>query len=251
MVNEKNPQTHSAIVTVGDELVLGERSNENAQWMSNQLKHHQRLPAVVLSLPDHIEIIAYWLKQLQNARCFPILVSGGIGGTHDDCTRAGIAKAVDVPLTRHPECWELLASRYGAEFNESRSNMTILPEGCQLIHNPLGAPGFHIKGIHAFPGFPEMLKAMLPPVLEKLAPPVSGKRMMEEEIRLRTREGDIADAVRQFSESHPDARLGIYAHSGKSWGEVSLRFRYPETNTRLHEEFIAFVEQLNCPRLSS
>ncbi len=251
MVNEKTRLDHPAIVTVGDELVLGERSNENAQWMSDQLKRYQRPAGIVLSLPDNIGTIAYWLKQLRDYRGFPILVSGGIGGTHDDCTRAGIAKAVDVPLARHEECWELLASRYGAEFNESRSNMTVLPQGCRLIHNPLGAPGFHIEGIYAFPGFPNMLKAMLPPVLDEIAPPLPGAHMKEVEVRLRTREGDIADQVRRFSEIHPDARLGIYAHSSKSWGEVSLRFRYPETNTELEDEFMAFVENLNCPRVSA
>ena len=90
------------MVTVGDELVLGERGNENSRWMSEWLKLNLRPGGVQLSLPDDVETIAQWLKQLVRKNHVPVLVAGGIGGTHDDCTRTGIAQALGVPLTRHP-----------------------------------------------------------------------------------------------------------------------------------------------------
>ncbi len=74
--------------------------------------------------------------------------------------------------------------------------------------------------------------------------------MSEHQVRLKTREGDISDAVREFSELHPDCKLGIYAHSGKSWGEVSLRFRYPGSRDDLKFEFCQFVENLGKPEIS-
>ena len=240
-----------AVVTVGDELVLGERGNENSRWMSEWLKLNLRPAGVQLSLPDDVETIAQWLKQLLQENHFPVLVAGGIGGTHDDCTRAGIAQALGVPLTRHPECWEILVARYeGREMNESRSNMAMLPEGCSLIANPHGAPGFEMGGIFAFPGFPNMLQAMLPSLSHRFGPQTRELQMSEHQVRLKTREGDISDAVRQFSELHPDCKLGIYAHSGKSWGEVSLRFRYPGSRDELRLEFRQFVENLGKPEIS-
>ena len=244
---EKKPLP--AIVTVGDELVLGERGNENSRWMAEWLKHHFRPAGIQLSLPDDIHIIAQWLKELLNRKHFPVLVAGGIGGTHDDCTRAGIAEAVDVPLTRHPECWEILSARYKGKLNKSRSNMAMLPEGCSLIENPHGAPGFELGGVFAFPGFPNMLQAMLPKLQERFGPKNPETQMNEESMRLRTREGDIADAVTEFSRLHPECRLGIYAHSGTSWGEVSLRFRYPESRKDLTLKFHKFVKDLGRPTI--
>ncbi len=240
-----------AVVTVGDELVLGERGNENSRWMSEWLKQNFHPAGIQLSLPDDGDTIAQWLKELLKGGHFPILVAGGIGGTHDDCTRAGIAQALGVPLTRHPECWEILVARYdGREMNESRSNMAMLPEGCTLIENPHGAPGFEMGGIFAFPGFPNMLQAMLPVLQDRFGPQGQESQMHEQQVRLKTREGDISDAVREFSRLHPECRLGIYAHSGSSWGEVSLRFRYPDSRDDLSLEFRQFVKGLGRPVIS-
>ena len=65
------------MVTVGDELVLGERGNENSRWMSEWLKLNFRPAGVQLSLPDDVETIAQWLKQLLQENHFPVLVAGG------------------------------------------------------------------------------------------------------------------------------------------------------------------------------
>ncbi len=62
------------MVTVGDELVLGERGNENSRWMSEWLKLNLRSAGVQLSLPDDVETIAQWLKQLLQENHFPVLI---------------------------------------------------------------------------------------------------------------------------------------------------------------------------------
>ena len=250
-MSKKEDQAGAAVVTVGDELVLGERGNENAQWLANWL-HDQGHPAnVALSLPDDIAVIAHWLQQLKGSSHFPICVSGGIGGTHDDCTREGIAAALGVQVVTHPDCWALLAERYGGEFNESRQNMTMLPEGCELLKNPHGAPGFHHSGIFAFPGFPKMLKAMVPQILPLFGRVQAAIPTKRAEVRLEAREGDLAGAVRQFDENYPQARLGIYAHSGTHWGQVSLRLRYPESDSEILGAFQELVQYLGKPVLTA
>jgi len=91
---------------------------------------------------------------------------------------------------------------------------------------------------------------MLPSLSHRFGPQTGELQMSEHQVRLKTREGDISDAVRQFSELHPECKLGIYAHSGKSWGEVSLRFRYPGSRDDLKLEFCQFVENLGKPEIS-
>ncbi len=159
------PQTiltiRPAVVTVGDELMFGERPNDNQQWLLEALQERGHPAELALTLPDAVAIIAVWLRTLLREHCFPVLVSGGLGGTHDDCTREGIANTLQVPLTRHHDCFEILAAKYGEQFTAGRQRMAMLPEGCELIANPIGAPGFFLAGVYAFPGFPNMLRPMV------------------------------------------------------------------------------------------
>ncbi|RZW14654.1 MAG: competence/damage-inducible protein A [Desulfobulbaceae bacterium] len=99
---------------------------------------------------------------------------GGIGATPDDRTRQAVARAHDVPLTRHPEAVALLEKQFGEATYPNRILMAELPEGAGLIpnsHNNI--PGFYYGRIHCLPGFPEMARPMVGWVVEhryRLAP---------------------------------------------------------------------------------
>lgn len=232
-----------AVVTVGDELALGELINGNQQWMLQWLKELGQPAGIAVTLPDQLPIIAHWLDQLRQ-EFSPVLVSGGIGGTHDDCTRQAVAAALKVPIQRHPVCYQLLLERYGDRINEARARMADLPEGSELIHNPEGAPGFHVQGIFAFPGFPSMLKAMLPSTLPFWQQNIP--TWAEREVILDLPEGEAAAPVEQFSLQWPAARLGIYAHSlSEAPRRITLRLRYPASATEILSSFEELLDHLN------
>jgi molybdopterin-biosynthesis enzyme MoeA-like protein len=214
-----------AVVTVGDELILGERSNDNQ---------------VALSLPDSAEVIALWLQELLHHRLYPILVSGGIGGTHDDCTREGIAKALSVSLTRHTACHRILAAKYGKQYSLGRQRMAQLPEGCDLIANPSGAPGFTIGGIYAFPGFPSMLQPMAREVLARILPGAPTAAWVTQEYTLPLHEGQIASDIEAFAKAHTQTRIGIYPSATSFRREVTVRLRC----TRGHEQVLKAFDRL-------
>jgi molybdenum cofactor synthesis domain-containing protein len=231
-----------AVVTVGDELILGELANGNLQWMLQWLKEQGQPAGTAITLPDHVEVIGNWLRKLREDYS-PILVSGGIGGTHDDCTRAGIARALDVPLVRHRECYGQLKEKYQDRLNEARSRMADLPEGASLIPNTHGAPGFYLQNIFAFPGFPSMLQEMVPQTLDLWTLPHA--QWAEEEEQLEIPEGDAAAAVETFSRAWPSARLGIYADSNLTLPrKIKLRLRYPATEHEVHNAFATLVQRL-------
>ncbi len=223
-IGQQSEEKGPAVVTVGDELLFGERQNENQQWLLCYL-FEQGFPAgIAMVLPDDVQVIASHLKELKRAGHAPILVSGGIGGTHDDRTREAVALALSRPLVRHPECFELLVKRYGDHFNEQRRRMADLPRGCRLIANPFGAPGFHAGGIYAYPGFPHMLHVM---VRDSLKDVLAGRGLpwIQREFTLPVAEGEIARQVEAFSREYPAAKVGIYPHTVKDGPRVTVRLR--------------------------
>ena len=111
--------------------------------------------------------------------------------------------------------------------------MAMLPQGCALIDNPVGAPGFSIGGIFAFPGFPKMLQPMFTNVLAQLEAATDKSSggdfslLRTQEAELATSEGVIADIVETWAAAHPDLKVGIYpsnAHLNRRC-KLVMRFR--------------------------
>lgn len=226
-----------AVVTVGDELVFGEHANDNLRWLLRAFWDKGRPAAVALVLPDSEPVIGAWLESLLQAQHAPIFVSGGLGGTHDDCTRAGIARALGVPLVRHKACFKLLAAKYGERFTAGRQRMAMLPAGCTLIANPLGAPGFSSGCVYAFPGFPRMLHPMAEAVLNELFPATAVWAPLVYEVRLPLSEGEVAWDMESFAASHPGAQLGLYPHAEHFPREVTVRLRYDRNDPAVRTAF--------------
>lgn len=235
----------SAVVNVGDELLLGEMLNDNQRWMLATLREHGLPAAIALSLPDEVDRIAAWIRALQQAGHDHVFVSGGIGGTHDDHTRAGIAKALDVELCRHEECFAILADKYGDRFNPQRQRMAWLPAGSELIANATGAPGFWLDGVYAFPGFPTMLQPMMLAVLGELVGDAPAAWITEEHV-LGCAEGEIARQVEDFAHAHPRARIGIYPSSKKLGKQTTLRIRCPPQESATLTAFRELVQRLGA-----
>ena len=57
-------QMSPAVITVGEELVWGELANGNQQWMLQWLKEQDQPAGIAMTLPDHQDTIAKWLKEL-------------------------------------------------------------------------------------------------------------------------------------------------------------------------------------------
>jgi len=225
-----------AVINVGDELMYGERNNDNQRWLLNHL-WLQGIPAVcAMSLPDDINVIANWIKNLKETHHFPIIVSGGhFIGTHDDFTREAIAKGLGRDFVPHDVCYEILSKKYGSDFTPERKRMTLLPKGSTLIANPIGAPGFHVDGVYAFPGFSTMLKPMCTQILSEVLQQHSSVPLLvmsaAHEFILPCAEGLVAKDVEIYALSNPAVKVGIYPSSANFGKEVKVRIRY---NAEIH-----------------
>ncbi|MBW2456681.1 MAG: competence/damage-inducible protein A [Deltaproteobacteria bacterium] len=238
------PSATPVVINVGDEVLLGESANGNQQWMLATLQDHGLPAGLALCLPDDVEVIGGWIRRLRQLGHGPLFVSGGIGGTHDDHTREGIAVGLGLPLERDDRCHALLTAKYGDRYTPQRQRMALLPKGSQLIANPIGAPGFAIEDVYAFPGFPQMVQPMMVEVLGWPALAKGQPAGTVKDYRLPCAEGEISMDVEAFAAAHPHAKIGIYPSSEHFAKEVLLRIRCGPEHAATLDQFGQLVDRL-------
>ena len=156
------------VLCVGTELLLGDILNGNARWLA------QRLAA--LGLPHYRQTVvgdnpARLAAAAREAsdRSRVLITTGGLGPTPDDLTTESLAAAFDTPLRERPELWDEIQaklSRGGRPVAPSNRRQAFLPEGAEVLPNPLGSapgmiwspkPGFTVL---TFPGVPSEMREM-------------------------------------------------------------------------------------------
>src|SRR5215213_1181102 len=91
------------ILSIGDELVLGQTVDTNSAWLSQQLASVGVEVLAHATVGDHQASIESAISEAC-ARCDVLLISGGIGPTEDDLTRQALAAVLIQPLELN-ELW--------------------------------------------------------------------------------------------------------------------------------------------------
>ena len=149
------------IVAVGTELLLGQITDTNSQWMGEHLAavgvtshFHQAVG------DNHDRMVLAFRTAL--ARSDGVIVCGGLGPTHDDITREAIAEVMNVPLRRDEGVVDMIRTMYASrrrEMPDSNLRQADVPEGATIIPQTKGtAPGLICpvghKVVYAVPGVP-------------------------------------------------------------------------------------------------
>jgi nicotinamide-nucleotide amidase len=165
------------IITIGDEILIGQIVDTNSAWMAVELNKAGFELAQITSVHDNADHIVESLEMaLQRAEV--VLFTGGIGPTNDDITKQTLAKyfntklVFDESVIRNIE--QLFANRPGLVINELTYAQAMVPENCTVIQNVVGtAPltWFEQEGkvIVSMPGVPyEMKNAMSAEIIPRL-----------------------------------------------------------------------------------
>lgn len=151
-----------------------------------------------------------------------MVITGGIGTTHDDRTREVVSKVTGRPLREDPRAVRFLENRLGGPVPENLGVLAMIPEGAELIENPeKSAQAFLIENLIVFPGIPRLVESMLGVLEEKLTGRPVGKR----EIFSGRRESEIAPRVAEVQACHPGVRIGSYPVTRESDYRVKLVIR--------------------------
>ena len=218
-----------AVVTVGDELLAGEAVDTNAAWLCERL--HERGAEVerVTTVPDRVADIARVVNEYR-AEYDAVLVTGGLGPTHDDVTAEGIAAAVGRNLVEHEGARAWLTDEAGYAADDLASGTADLPTGARFLPNDVGvAPGAVVESVYALPGVPAEMKAMF----ERIADEFGGRDRHVETVHTVEPESALLDRLAAFEERF-DAAVGSYP------GE-SVRLRVRASDPRTASEAAAWL----------
>jgi molybdenum cofactor synthesis domain-containing protein len=155
-----------AIVTVGDELLVGDTVNTNAAWLGRQLAERGVDVERSTTVPDRVDDIAGVVDEYRD-RYDAVLVTGGLGPTHDDMTMDAVGTAFGVPVEENEAALAWLAEN-GYARGDLAAGTADIPAGAEPLHNEAGvAPGCVIGNVYVLPGVPAEMEAMFESVADR------------------------------------------------------------------------------------
>lgn len=164
------------IITIGDEILIGQIVDTNSAWMAKQLNVAGIKVKQITSVSDDAEHIIEALGQAEQ-RARIILITGGLGPTKDDITKYTLAKYFNMGMRRDAGVLaqvEEIFRRFNRPMIESNIKQADVPDGCTVIPNKNGtAPcmWFERDGtiFVSMPGVPfEMMYLMDEEILPRL-----------------------------------------------------------------------------------
>lgn len=239
MASGDEARVTAAVLIIGDEILSGRTQDTNLRDIAKYLGVHGVDLAEARTVPDvHEEIIAA-LNALRTRYNY-VITTGGIGPTHDDITADAVAAAFGVPLYEHPEIIAMMTARWSGELNAARRRMARVPQGGELVKNPVqGPPGFTIGNVFVLAGVPQIMRGMLEDVGPRLR---GGKVTVSRTVRVEgSGEGAIAAPLEVVAKAHPAMSLGSYPFYGAGGfgSNLVLRGRDPLELAATVEELIA------------
>ena len=236
------------IITIGDELLIGQVIDTNSAWMAEQLnmigiKVHQ-----ITSISDNRDHILTTLAEA-SARVQLILITGGLGPTKDDITKHTLCDYFNTSLVfsdlAYKNVEKLFAAR-GFAVSELNRQQAMVPTNCRVISNPNGtAPGMWFEKDEciyvSMPGVPFEMKAIMeqeiiPQLLDKLNKVIIHRTILTEGVG----ESHLASEIEPWEDSLPSFIKLAYLPQP---GMVRLRLTAYGTNRNDLQEAVTKAEK--------
>jgi nicotinamide-nucleotide amidase len=156
------------IISIGDELLIGQTINTNASWIGQECsKMGIRVVRVTTISDDESEIVSAVDTAFNHADV--IFVTGGLGPTKDDITKHTLARYFGTELVRHEPTLKQIEDFFNRR-NRPMLDVNIrqadLPASCIILPNPIGTAAgmwFEKEGkvLVSMPGVPYEMKGIM------------------------------------------------------------------------------------------
>lgn len=233
------------LILIGDELLRGNRKDRHMEHMIGELAQRGLDLDWVQIIGDDNRRITATLRDSMAANAL-VFIFGGIGGTPDDLTRGCAAAAAGVVLKRHAEAARLIEEQFGKGAYPHRIVMADIPEGAELIPNPINrVAGFSLSDHHFLPGFPNMSWPMAQWVLDEKYPQLfNAKPNIERRLYIfNTPESDLIDEMERLLGNHPGLKLSSLPDT-QSRSRIDFGLKGPEET--VNQAWNQLIDRLNA-----
>ena len=240
------------IITIGDEILIGQIVDTNSQWIGKELNKIGVSVYQITSIQDDKQHILNALQEAQD-RVDIIVITGGLGPTKDDITKKTIAEFFnDTELIEYPKVIshiKALFTKIGHPFREIQRYQAQLPSKATLLMNNFGtAPGMWFYENEtvfvSLPGVPYEMKGLItnkviPKIQEQFQLPyILHKTIMT----YGEGESTIAEIISDFEDNLPSYIKLAYL---PSYGKVRLRLSAKgENKMQLEKELQEKVDEI-------
>ena len=153
------------LVVIGDEVISGLILDRNSQFLGERIHELGIEVSRITTVGDSSSVIEDCIK-LALQRSDWVVLTGGLGATHDDITKAALLKVFECGLKNDSKVAEMLEEMFrvrGREVPASVKTQCEVPEKAEILYNEKGtAPGFKmLKGkcvLFSLPGVPLEMK---------------------------------------------------------------------------------------------
>lgn len=239
----------AAIITIGDELLIGQTVDTNSAWMGAELSKAGFDVYRMTSIHDRRDDIIYALNEAAG-KTDVVLITGGLGPTSDDITKQTLCEFFNSKLVMNRDVLQMIEdmlARRNFPMNENNRRQAEVPESCMVLKNATGtAPGmwFEKEGTIyiSMPGVPfEMKHIMNEHVLPELNKRFTSQIIIHRNIMTYgTSEAKLAEILTGFESVLPEAVKLAYL---PAWGIIKLRLTVAGSEQIVIEEILN--EQVN------
>lgn len=239
------------IITIGDEILIGQIVDTNSAWIGQQLNLLGIEIYQVTSVHDNREHILNALEQAEKNADL-VLITGGLGPTKDDITKKCLCEYFQTQLIFYPEVLDhviALLSVRNVSINQLNRDQALLPESCTVLHNSAGtASGMWFEKndtiFISMPGVPFEMEAIMTeevfPRLKKLG--ITQSIVHKTVLTIGIPESMLAERIEKWENALPKFIKLAYLPSPMM---VKLRLSgYGTDEQALREAINAEVEQL-------
>jgi len=202
----------ATIITIGDELLIGQVVDTNSTWMAQQLNAIGIDVYRRIAVGDVHEDILNVLQEAELSSDI-ILTTGGLGPTKDDITKHSLNQYFGGKLVINKEILDEVTSfftRLNRPMLESNTLQAMVPDNCTAIHNKNGtAPGMWFerygKVFVSMPGVPfEMKGMMVDEIIPRLKKLVKSQFIIHKTVQTAgIGESFLAEKIKDFENALP------------------------------------------------
>jgi len=156
------------IISIGDELLIGQIINTNSSWIATQLNLIGIMVNRVTAIGDSKQQILSSIDEAMH-RSQIVLITGGLGPTSDDITKPALCEYFNTTLVFDAKVFsqiEIFLKIHGGSMNELNRSQALVPQNATVIQNYFGtAPGLWFRkndtNFISMPGVPFEMEAMM------------------------------------------------------------------------------------------